>query len=301
MTLQAPLPPSCRPFVWSDLEWLSAAWRPLIEKYALAHSNYSAINALLFREKHGFYLFEHDPPFLIEPLPDRVRMTPTCFPLQWDSTFFQTWFGKPCTLYPVADAWIKHFPSTEYTITYSDAESDYLFKTDVLRLLKGRHLSSRRNLLYQLLREHRVTVQPLTITNVKDAKSILEQWQAHYTKQHSTTPSAITPSDYLPCHEALEKFSTLPLTGLLAYAEETPVGFYLGERLSKSVYLLHFLKEVPTYHGVVPFLCQACAASQEAAVEWMNLEPDLGIPGLRQAKHAYHPDHLLLKWEIKKR
>lgn len=259
------------------------------------HSTYSATNALLFAEKHGYYLFEHDPPFLIEPLPDRNRMIPTRFPIEWGSAFFHTWFGKPCTLYPVADSWLSSFPVAHYTVTYSDAESDYLYHKHTLESLKGRHLSSRRNLLHQLEKEHTITLKPLTIETKAHAQAILDRWQERYKQQHRNT------SDYLPCSEALKKLPNLPLKGQVAYAEEGPVGFYLGELLSPSVYLLHFLKELPSLHGVVPFLYQACARSLPATVQWINLEPDLGILGLRQAKQAYQPARLLCKWEIKKR
>lgn len=293
--MRASLPPLCRPFVWSDLQWLSAAWGALIEKYGLMHSTYSATNNLLFCEKHGYYLFEYDPPFLIEPLPDRNRMIPTRFPGGWDSAFFEVWFGKPCTLYPVAEGWLPSFPVADYNITYSDAESDYLYHTHTLESLKGRHLSSRRNLLHQLEKEHTISLKPLTTQTQHDAKGILDRWQEHYTQQHHYT------SDYLSCCQALHKLPYLPLTGQVAYAEEKPIGFYLGELLSPHVYLLHFLKELPSLHGVVPFLYQACARSQPETVQWINLEPDLGISGLRQAKQAYQPARLLCKWEIKKR
>lgn len=258
------------------------------------HSTYSAVNALLFCENHGYYLFEHDPPFLIEPLVDRNRMIPTRYPKEWDSAFFHDWFGKPCTLYPVADAWLGLFPMTHYTITCSDAESDYLYHKATLEDLKGRHLSSRRNLLHQLEKAHTITLKPLTTENVADAKAVLNHWQKHYTSHHNI------PSDYHSCAEALSKLGALPLNGQVAYAEAQPIGFYLGELLSHSVYLLHFLKEIPSLHGVVPLLYQACARGQPETVQWINLEQDLGAAGLRQAKQAYQPARLLCKWEIKK-
>ena len=275
-------------------EWLSSKWRTLVEEYALQHSTYSAANALLFRQKHRFHVFEHDPPFLIEPLPDRYRMIPTCFPLAGEHVLFQTWFDKPCTLYPVPDAWLPHFPLEEYTCTQSEDESDYLYRVETLRDLRGRHLSSRRNLLHQLTRNHLLSVKPLNTKNMHEARHILDAWHRQYQKQHP-----ILETDYMPCQEALERLSSLPLIGYVVYAEEEPIGFYLGELLSKRVYLLHF-KEIPIFHGVVPFLYQACAQAQKTDVQWINLEPDLGIPGLRQAKQAYEPDHLLPKWEIRK-
>lgn len=295
MNVPSVLPDHCRPLDWSDLTWLSTSWRVCVEKDNLAHSNYSAINALLFRESHHYCVFEHDPPFLIEPLPDRLRMIPTQFLLEWDSAFFEARFSKPCTLYPIPEPWALHFPETKYSITYSDAESDYLFRKETLHDLKGRHLSSRRNLLHQLTREHKLNLKLLTMHNVQEAKKVLNLWHTQHEQSH---PALHT--DYRSCHEALDKLPELPLTGQIVYAEETPIGFYLGERLNKRVYLLHFLKALSTFHGVVPFLYQACARNQAESVQWINLEPDLGIPSLRQAKKAYQPDLLLPKWEIKK-
>lgn len=286
--------PSCREIEWSDFHWLSKAWGDLINQCGLKASTYSATNAWLFRERHRYLVFDHHPPFLIEPLEQRVRMIPTRFPLKWDAAFFEHLFGMPCSLFPIATEWLGDFPETDYTIMQSDAESDYIYHTQTLSKLAGRHLSSRRNLLHQLTRQYRMSLKAITNETLQDTKNILNQWQVHYHEQHPSLQA-----DYAPCLEALEKLSLLPLTGQIAYADDQPIGFYLGERLSKTVYIIHFLKEFSAFHGVVPFLYQACALAQASDVEWINLEQDLGIPGLRQAKQAYRPAELLEKWEIK--
>lgn len=292
--MHARLPPNCRPFEWSDLTWLAAAWRILIEEYDLMHSNYSAINALLFRQSHGYYLFQHDPPFLIEPLKDRIRMIPTRYPIDWDGRFFERHFQKPCTLFPVADVWLKDFPEDLYTITNHANESDYLYHKEKLQTLRsGKHLTGRRNLLHQLENEHELSLQLLTQNNVQEANQLLKAWDHHFKEQHGQIQT-----DFLSCQEALDKLSTLPLTGLVGYADDQPIGFCLGELLSARVYLLHFLKELSHPHGIVPYLYQSCAKSLPRSVAWINLEPDLGIAGLAQAKQAYEPDLKLAKWEV---
>ena len=77
-------------------------------------------------------------------------------------------------------------------------------------------------------------------------------------------------------------------------------GFVLGEMQDSEHYLMHFAKSDKEQKGVTPFLYQTVASRLDEKVKWMNLEPDLGIEELANAKEAYEPDLLLNKFRIYK-
>ena len=74
--------------------------------------------------------------------------------------------------------------------------------------------------------------------------------------------------------------------------------FALGERLNKSTAVWHFEKALPEINGLSQLVNQWFAKECLAEFEFVNREQDLGIPGLRQAKESYYPDHLVEKMTV---
>lgn len=271
---------------------LSALWRPLCVSNNLQFAEYSYANAFLFRRQHHFTFIDCDPPHVRgEFQSGQSYYIPTCLPRECFSETIRKCVDGPVTLFPIPESWLADFTTHHPKIQSCRQDSDYLFRTEKLKTLSGRALSSRRNLLHQFESHHVAESKPFTAASVEDALKVLEEWQ-----ENSQLPKEKT--DYFSCRDAFDHFTRLELTGRIAYAEGIPVGFAIGELLTPKTAVLHLLKSIRSYKGVTPFLYRDFVTHLPEGVEWINLEQDLGIPSLRAAKEAYEPDLLLPKYRV---
>lgn len=279
------------PILLEHQSFISPAWKRLCMDYDLHFSEYSFANAYLFRKKHAYQFvdcenipcvrgeFKNGHYFIIPSVPpERLTLKlPECSQ------------GRTYCFFPIPDAWVDTIHRMGLSTTSCREDADYLFHRSKLQTLAGRELSSRRNLLHQLERQYHLESKEINDQVVAQAFDLLDQWQIHTRESKDKT-------DYFSCKEALEHRSKLDLFGHIAYANQRAIGFTIGELLTPKTALLHFAKSLHDVKGATPFLYKNFAEKLPPSVEWINLEQDLGIPSLRQAKQAYDPDILLTKW-----
>jgi hypothetical protein len=63
---------------------------------------------------------------------------------------------------------------------------------------------------------------------------------------------------------------------------------------------VHFEKGLPDCEGIYKAINAETASVLLHDFTYINRESDLGIPGLREAKTRYHPDHMVEVYSIKK-
>lgn len=270
---------------------ISPPWKRLCQKYDLHFSEYSFANAYLFRKKHDYQLVKCETPFVQGKFKGgNYYFIPSVPPSEIKMIHPECVEGKSYCIFPVPDNWVDEFKKMGMSLTSCRADTDYLFHISKLQTLAGRELSSRRNLLHQLERQFVINSQEITSNETHLALEILDKWQNQMRKPKEKT-------DYFSCKEALEHRERLELFGRIAYANGQPFGFTIGELLTPGTALLHFAKSLHEVKGATPFLYRDFALHLPQTVQWINLEQDLGIPSLRQAKEAYDPDILLTKWK----
>lgn len=270
---------------------ISPAWKKLCIDFGLHFSEYSFANAYLFRKKHDYQLLDCETPCVRGKFKSgNYYIIPSVPPKQLTLKLSECPEGKTSCFFPLPDAWKEEFVNMGFSIDSCRSDTDYLFHITKLQTLAGRELSSRRNLLHQLERQFRLESKEITNQNTDVTLDLLDQWQAQSQKEKEKT-------DYFSCREALELREKLNLFGRIAYANSRPIGFTIGELLTPDTALLHFAKPLHAVKGATPFLYKDFASHLPTSVQWINLEQDLGIPALRQAKEAYDPDILLTKWK----
>jgi len=254
-------------------------------------SEYSFANLYLFRNEHLYEVIFGEDIYIKGKTRDHFTyLMPTSLPQKICCGEIKNLLEGIDFLFPIQEDWLEELKSKSLEIASVSGDSDYLYTVEKLDKLPGRQLSSRRNLLKQF-NEHypEHTVKPIDRSNAVDALTVLEQWKEQVGVE----------GDYANCKEALELIERLKLTGYITYANsKTPVGFTLGEPLNEKTFVVHFAKGVQNYKGIYPFLYSHLAESLEGQFEWMNLEQDLGIPTLAQAKQAYEPDKILPKLRV---
>ncbi len=85
--------------------------------------------------------------------------------------------------------------------------------------------------------------------------------------------------------------------------DEKPVAFWICEKLYDNCVISHFEKaKSKDYNGIYPYLKHRTAqVLWERDISFINLEQDLGIQGLREAKKQFHPSSYLKKYIVELR
>lgn len=269
---------------------------PRFKKLGLELSEYSFANLYLFREVHAFEVVQKQDVYVRGKTRDGLGyIMPTVAPEAyiWEDLF--SCLGENDVIFPIPQEWVSSFNSDQFEWSYSDIDTDYIYKATKMGHYPGRNLSSRRNLLKQFLEEypnHR-TVN-LTKENANDALQVLEEW-------HQTAQGDLKYSDYDACKEALQLLAEVHLEGHLTYVDREPVGFLIGEALNDHTYCYQFAKGLKRYKGIYQYLYEELALNIEQRYEWINLGQDIGSEGIRHSKRSYQPDRLVVKMRMRKK
>ena len=259
-------------------------------------SEYSFTNLYLFRDVHKYTIVQDGPCAFIkgETRDGHPYAMPLCDLGCFDMEKIRRTAEAVGTIFPVMERDLEHFDPAVFEWSHNIDDSDYLFTVEKMATFPGRHLHKKRNLLKQFLETYSWRVEPLTADRVAEAMSVLNEWQ----RGTGAEPSA---SDYYSCAEALTDMPGFILTGELTYVDDKPVGFLLGEQITRDTYALHFAKGITRYKGLYQFMYNHFAKGLEGTCEWINFEQDLGIQALRQAKESYVPDLMEHKYRVRLR
>lgn len=254
-------------------------------------SEYTFANAYLFRDIHQFEVVSDFEIFLKGKTRDGFTYLMPTRPLNRIdiSKLLQIW-KEVDFLFPIQEEWMTALDPTLFAKEYNPNDSDYLYATNKMRTYPGRHLAGRRNLVKQFKETYPVKSFPLAPKYVPDALTVLEEWRTNSHQDDQT--------DYAACREALEKIAILGLSGIIYCVDTKPVGFVLGEELNKETYVIHFAKTNVLYKGIYQYMYQDCAQKLDDRFQFINLEQDLGEPGLGHAKRAYQPEKLIPKYRL---
>lgn len=274
-------------------EILSPLWNALCSDWDLKLCEYTFSNAFLFQKNHSYHFVDAEIPYVEGKFEDGSPFFIPSVPP--DHAFVQGLLkeGK-IGAFPIPASWLPFFPDSHYEKVSYRKDSDYIYAKHKLETLEGRHLSSRRNLLHQLEENYLMSSQPLDEINRNDALLLLEQWQ-----EESGLPKEKT--DYFSCREGLNIFPILGLNGRVIYADDLPIGFTLYDMFCPETALLISAKSLRQFKGASVYLYKDFAKNLPESVQWINLEQDLGISALRQAKMAFLPDLIANKWLIHRR
>ena len=176
------------------------------------------------------------------------------------------------------------------TVEFDRDNSDYIYNRIDLANLSGKSYHKKKNLVNSFKNNYEFTIKKINSSNIEDAKKVLNLWkEGRDLKQ----------TDYYQCIDALDdiKNENSVLSGIIAYVENNPVAWSLGELLPDSkTYLVHFEKGDNNYKGVYQFINNETAKNLPETVLYINREQDLGDEGLRQAKMTYRPCGFINKY-----
>ncbi len=171
---------------------------------------------------------------------------------------------------------------------------DYVYAREDLATLAGRDYSNKRNHINYFERRYDYTYEPLTPDNIEACVRVACEWCEKYRCEDDM--NLLEERDAV--RETLENFSLLHVEGGVVSVEGRIQAFSVGERLNEETMVVHIEKADPDIRGLYQIINREFVQHCCTDVAWINREQDLGVPGLRRAKHSYHPDHLVEKHRV---
>lgn len=261
-------------------------------KIKVSLSEYSFANVYLFRKNHQYEVINDGQIFLKGHTYDgQTFLMPTVDIQQLDFDHLKELMKTVNFLFPIPEAWLPYFSENEFTFSYNEADTDYVYTVEKMATFKGRKLSKKRNLLKQFLSRYQPDTYCLNFAKIKDAVHILEQWQEDVSSPPEDT-------DYHACLESLNKLEALDLFGIIYYVDSEPAGFIISEDLTDEMLALHFAKGKRKFKGLYQYMYNTFANVLSDKYTQLNFEQDLGKLALKIAKSSYIPDALLKKYRV---
>ena len=176
---------------------------------------------------------------------------------------------------------------------------DYIIDVQDLAACQGRKWHRQRNFIHRFEREHPSgKFVQLDLSSSQIRSRILDVFEC-WCEQKCGEPSENIEHEQAALQRCLEAFASRLVAGGV-YVRDKLVAFSLTEEVRNSYAIDHFEKSDRWSHsGVLQFLqWQVARLLRDRGVRYLNLEQDLGLPGLRRGKQALHPIAYLQKYEI---
>lgn len=173
---------------------------------------------------------------------------------------------------------------------------DYIYPIGDLAELKGRKFQRKRNHLNRFRATYEgYTVEPITDENTAEVVALLDKW---YADRLLADPQADFIMEQNAIYKALRHRQALGIEGIVLRYEGHLLAMTMGSPLADNTFDVQFEKALDFADGAYPAVCWEFARYLQAKyphLQWLNREDDLGIEGLRKAKLAYCPDHMIEK------
>lgn len=187
-----------------------------------------------------------------------------------------------------------------FVVEEDHVNSDYLLSVDEWAEMAGKKFKNKRNVMNGLIREHNPELRQLDLEDEQVRAEIMElchRWAEQRGRHDEETAAEFEAIESLLVLAQELKLDRLHVFG--AYVGEKLIGFSVNEILPDGYALGHFAKSDYDYPGVFQFILHgACKYLREQGVHFLNVEADLGDPGLAEAKHLMNPHGRLRKYVI---
>ncbi|MEN8134743.1 MAG: phosphatidylglycerol lysyltransferase domain-containing protein [Thermodesulfobacteriota bacterium] len=181
-----------------------------------------------------------------------------------------------------------------FSTTTDRENSDYVYLVSDLAELAGRNYAKKRSHVKHCLNEHDCVFEWISGHNIDECRDLLQRWCQ--SRQCDLDPGLCGEAKAL--QTTLDHFDNFKLLGGAIRVDGLIQAFTIGERLNRTTAVCHFEKSMPEINGLGQLINQWFAKKCLPEFEFFNREQDLGIPGLRQAKESYHPDHMVEKFKV---
>ena len=174
--------------------------------------------------------------------------------------------------------------------------SDYLYEIHALSSLSGKLYNKKRNHINKFNQLYpQYLYSKITNSNISSVILFFQEYSSINNKN-----SQIFQNEAYMTKFVLEHYSSFNFIGAYLEINNNVVGFIVGEILKDTLYI-HISKANINYEGIYEFLNKTFITDileTNPQLKYVNMEEDVGDPGLRKSKLSYHPFKLLNKYNL---
>lgn len=191
---------------------------------------------------------------------------------------------------------IKVFENNSSFILTQDRDNyDYLYRREELATLPGRRFDGKRNLIKKFKSSYAFEYMALSADNIHECLQFEERW---CTIKDCDSVEGLR-NERAALREMADNFAEFDLKGAALTIDGKASAVAIGQRLNKDTMVMHILKADPNIPGLYQAMLNEFLLRDASGFEYINLEQDLGIEGLRKSKLSYHPFSLVQKYTLR--
>jgi uncharacterized protein len=184
--------------------------------------------------------------------------------------------------------------SNHFKVEEDRNNSDYLYFAGDLVNLTGRKYDGKRNQIKKFKSEYEYDYLDLKSSS---ARQILEFEEAWCTIKSCDVVEGLN-NERQVIREIAEYFTEFKLKSGAIRLKDKICALAIAEALNPETLVMHILKADPAIPGLYQVMLNDFLRANAGDFKYVNLEQDLGIPGLRASKQSYQPVKLIKKYTI---
>jgi len=166
---------------------------------------------------------------------------------------------------------------------------DYVYLASDLAELSGSNYSKIRNRLNKFKRSYNYTIEEISKENMAELGEFLKRWCLW--KDCESDP--LLENERKAILYSMSHFFDLDLSGIVIRIDRNIEAISVYEKMNPDTAVVHYEKGSPDYDGIYKAINMETAKQLQKDFRYINREPDMGLPGLRQAKMSYRPHHMV--------
>ncbi|HSR36244.1 MAG TPA: phosphatidylglycerol lysyltransferase domain-containing protein [Desulfurivibrionaceae bacterium] len=182
-----------------------------------------------------------------------------------------------------------------YAVQEDRDNADYVYRVRDLAELAGRKYAKKRNHVKNCLAQYRCEYEPFSPALIAECLSMQSQW----CEMKECAINLELAGEDVAIRETLQHCAEFDCLGGAIRVDGKIAAYAVAEPLRPETAVWHFEKAMPDINGLGQLITHWFAREALAGFTYVNREQDLGIPGLRQAKESYYPDHLVEKFTVR--
>ena len=184
----------------------------------------------------------------------------------------------------------------EIPITENRGYFEYCYNTEELADLNGKKYRNIRGQINTFNARWKYRVEKITENNIPEISRLVVEWA----REKQCDANSIMNEEITALCFTLDHWNELPVDGITIRIEENGclAGMAVWEIQNKDAALIHFEKGLSNYPGIYKIINKETARELRGKVTRINRESDMDVPGLREAKLRYHPEHFVKAYYI---